>query len=239
MHAKSIIFRDLKLENVLLDEDGHCRLSDLGLVAVYGKKKVSHYAGTPGYIAPEVAQKQAYGPSADFFSLGVTLYRMLSARKPFRGNTRADFDRAVCTEEPPYDPNVFSPTAISLLKGLLAKDPAKRLGARGTQEIKDHPFFASIDWGLLEVGYLDPPFVPSRHDVNANSIEDITRDDDAKEYERIYLDEKFHKQTADFDYVSPDALRREIVAALRKEMELERTRNLDVAGKPNKCCVIL
>jgi len=247
MHAKNIIFRDLKLENVLLDEEGHCKISDLGLVALYGQKKVNHYAGTPGYIAPEVTQKKPYGPAVDIFSYGVTLYRMLSGKKPFRGHTRQDFDKAVCNDEPVYDPDIFSPTAISLLKGLLEKDPKKRLGCGkgGTQAIKDHPFFASIDWGLLEIGYLDPPFTPSKHDVNANSLEDIGfEDQDAKQYEKVVLDEKFRKQIHGFDYVSKHAVRLEIVAALKRQWEEEETKKAAKRAKArqaatNQCCIIL
>lgn len=248
MHAKNIIFRDLKLENVLLDEEGHCKISDLGLVALYGQKKVNHYAGTPGYIAPEVTQKKPYGPAVDIFSFGVTLYRMLSGKKPFRGHTRQDFDRAVCNDEPVYDPDIFSPHAISLLKGLLEKDPKKRLGCGkgGTQAIKDHPFFSSIDWGLLEVGYMDPPFTPSKHDVNANSLEDIGFEDaDAKQYDKVVLDDKFKKQIHGFDFVSKQAVRSEIVAALKKAEEEEAAKRAakrakqKASGSASNCCIIV
>lgn len=238
MHAKNIIFRDLKLENVLLDDRGHCKLTDLGLVALYGKKKVTHYAGTPGYIAPEVAKKQPYGPAVDLFSFGVTLYRMISGRKPFRGHSRQDFDKSVCQDEPVYDPAVFTPEAESLLRGLLRKDPGKRLGAGrdGIQAIKDHAFFSEIDWGLLEIGYLDPPFVPSRHDVNASSIEDIGVEEDDDAYAKVELDDKFRKQIHGFDYVSKAAVRKEIVAALKKQARSDSGKAKGDSGGSGKCC---
>jgi len=243
MHKKDIIFRDLKLENVLLDESGHCKISDLGLVALQGKKRITHYAGTPGYIAPEVAQKIPYGTPVDFFSYGVTIYRMLSGKKPFKGSSRQEFDKAVCEDEPVYDRDVFSPEATSLIKGLLRKDPKKRLGCgpAGVQEIKDHPFFADIDWGLLEIGYLDPPFVPSKHDVNANSLEDIGVDDESKQYSKVHLDDKFKKQIQGFEYVSKHSVRREIVAALKRKRDDENMKRLNKernGGANNCCCVI-
>ncbi len=71
------------MENVLLDNDGHCKISDLGLVALYGRKPVTHYAGTPGYIAPEVAKKLPYTTAVDLFSFGVTIYRMISGKVYF------------------------------------------------------------------------------------------------------------------------------------------------------------
>ena len=69
----------VSLENILLDSDGHCKISDLGL-AVQSKHKQKGYAGTPGYTAPEVCAHKAYGLSVDFFSFGVTIYRLISGR---------------------------------------------------------------------------------------------------------------------------------------------------------------
>jgi serine/threonine protein kinase len=88
VHNASIIYRDMKLENVLLDHLGHCRISDLGL-AVVTKTKIKGYAGTPGYTAPEMIKNKLYGPSADIFSFGVMLYRMLCGSKPFKGTDRS------------------------------------------------------------------------------------------------------------------------------------------------------
>merc|ERR1719447_2098494 len=71
----------MKLENVLLDERGHCRISDLGLAV--RSKEVKGYAGTPGYTAPEVITNKPYNHMADFFSYGVMVYRFLSGQNPF------------------------------------------------------------------------------------------------------------------------------------------------------------
>jgi len=70
-------FRDIKLENILLDEKGNCKMCDVGL-AVITRGKVKGYAGTPGYTAPEVILMQAYDKACDFFSFGVLIYRFLS-----------------------------------------------------------------------------------------------------------------------------------------------------------------
>ena len=94
VHRLSIIYRDMKLENVLLDHSGNCRLSDLGL-AVVTKVKIKGYAGTPGYTAPEMIKNKLYGPAADIFSYGVMLYRMLCGSKPFKGKVDRDLDKAV------------------------------------------------------------------------------------------------------------------------------------------------
>src|SRR6185312_15108193 len=117
----------MKLENVLLDHAGHCRLSDLGL-AVVTKTKIKGYAGTPGYTAPEMIKNKLYGPSADIFSFGVMLYRMLCGSKPFKGKIDRDLDKAVVDRKPQFPKEIFSKDAISLLTGLLHKRPENRLG---------------------------------------------------------------------------------------------------------------
>lgn len=188
VHAASIIYRDMKLENVLLDDKGHCRISDLGL-AVVTKVKIKGYAGTPGYTAPEMIRNKLYGPGADIFSYGVMLYRMLCGSKPFKGKVDRDLDKAVLERKPLFPKEVFSKEAQLLLTGLLQKKPEHRLGCgpRGMEEIKAHQFFESIDWGRLEAGYVDPPFVPNRCDVNAASLKDIGDFDRAK-YRHVKLE---------------------------------------------------
>jgi len=223
LHSKNVIYRDLKLENVLLDRVGHCRLSDLGLAVItdsINEKKVKGYAGTPGYTAPEMIKGKLYGASVDIFSFGVMLYRMLCGSKPFKGKVDRDLDKAVIEKTPQFPKEIFTKHAVSLLQGLLQKKPEYRLGCGpgGIQEIKDHPFFESIDWGLLEAGYIDPPFVPSKYDVNAASLKDIGDFDKAK-YKHVKLDERFKAATKKFDYVSCQALQDEMVRVLEKSDE--------------------
>jgi serine/threonine protein kinase len=117
VHAANIIYRDMKLENVLLDHNGHCRISDLGL-AVVSKVKIKGYAGTPGYTAPEMIKNKPYGPSADIFSFGVMLYRMLCGSKPFKGKIDRDLDKAVIEKKPQFPKEIFTKEAISLLTGV-------------------------------------------------------------------------------------------------------------------------
>ncbi|ETO03866.1 rhodopsin kinase, partial [Reticulomyxa filosa] len=80
IHSKGIIYRDLKLENVLLDSRGHCKISDLGLAVKMETGGVRGYAGTPGYTAPEVVLSLHYDTIADFFSFGVMIYRFLCGK---------------------------------------------------------------------------------------------------------------------------------------------------------------
>jgi len=234
IHSKNIVYRDMKLENVLLDDLGHCRISDLGL-AVKMSDKVRGYAGTPGYTAPEVVKNKCYGPVADFFSYGVMVYRFLSGKKPFakkldrkkererrRKNRKAgrrgksELDRNVVDMEPEFSSTFFSPVAKDFLAKLMQKNPEKRLGTGGIEEIKKHPWFDPIDFGLLEAGYLEPPFAPNQDEVNADSLRHLGRNQQDEKYKKIRLTPDFQKQLKNFHYQSEIALQEEIVEVLQK-----------------------
>jgi len=161
-----------------------------------------------------------YGPSVDIFSFGVLLYRMLCGSKPFKGKVDRDLDQAVIEKQPVFPKEIFSKSATSLLQGLLHKRPENRLGCgkRGIQEIKEHAFFETIDWGLLEAGYIDPPFVPSKYDVNAAPLKDIG-DFDRNKYKHVKLDEGFKKTVQSFDFINVRALQDEMVKVLEKADE--------------------
>ncbi|XP_012860546.1 rhodopsin kinase GRK1 [Echinops telfairi] len=92
LHQRRIVYRDLKPENVLLDDEGNIRISDLGLAVELkdGQTKTKGYAGTPGFMAPELLRSEEYGFSVDYFALGVTVYEMIAARGPFRARGEKD-----------------------------------------------------------------------------------------------------------------------------------------------------
>jgi len=223
LHAQKIIYRDLKFENVLLDSFGHCRLSDMGLARVTDQK-IRGYAGTPGYAAPEMMHGHRYGSSVDIFSFGVLLYRMLMGCKPFDGK---DLDEAVYNNKPVFPKDKLSKNAIRLLDALLQKKPETRLGCgpRGIQEIKEHVFFEKIDWGLLEAGYIDPPFVPRRSKIHTETMKNLEKEKDAdRKYDKIKLDEKFKDMVAGFEFISFRALQEEMVKVLEKTDSKPTTR---------------
>eukprot|EP00486_Rosalina_sp_Unknown_P000958 CAMPEP_0201567764 /NCGR_PEP_ID=MMETSP0190_2-20130828/8393_1 /ASSEMBLY_ACC=CAM_ASM_000263 /TAXON_ID=37353 /ORGANISM="Rosalina sp." /LENGTH=648 /DNA_ID=CAMNT_0047988113 /DNA_START=111 /DNA_END=2057 /DNA_ORIENTATION=+ len=234
IHSKGIIYRDLKLENVLVDEKGHCKISDLGLAVRMSNDLVKGYAGTPGYTAPEVVLSHYYDHIVDFFSLGVMIYRFLCGKKPFQSKRRhhgrrhgenrqenqrrrtTELDRNVVEMEPDFPSQYFVPQAKSILKGLLCKNPKKRMGANGIEEIKQHPWFDSIDFGLLEAGYLDPPFVPSLDEIHAEQQQHIGRPPKDEIYEREKLKPEFDEQLKGFSYASKKVIQEEIVEVLKK-----------------------
>mmetsp|Transcript_22774 Transcript_22774/g.26771 ORF Transcript_22774/g.26771 Transcript_22774/m.26771 type:complete len:700 (-) Transcript_22774:222-2321(-) len=165
LHENHIIYRDLKLENVLMDHEGHIALTDFGLskegVDDVFEMQLSTFCGTAEYIAPELLKGQKYGAAVDWWSYGVLMYEMMGFKTPFFDKNRKLMFYNIINNEPQWQPH-FSSTATSVLKGLLMKPPQRRLGSgpTGSAEIKSHPFFASIDWAKLEARDVTPPFQP-------------------------------------------------------------------------------
>uniref|UniRef100_A0A452U7J4 G protein-coupled receptor kinase n=1 Tax=Ursus maritimus TaxID=29073 RepID=A0A452U7J4_URSMA len=159
MHNRFVVYRDLKPANILLDEHGHVRISDLGLACDFSKKKPHASVGTHGYMAPEVLQKGvAYDSSADWFSLGCMLFKLLRGHSPFRQHKTKDkheIDRMTLTMAVEL-PDSFSPELRSLLEGLLQRDVNRRLGCLG-RGMRPYP----------------PPLIPPRGEVNAADAFDI------------------------------------------------------------------
>ncbi|CAL1264946.1 unnamed protein product [Larinioides sclopetarius] len=163
LHKRGIVYRDIKLDNILLDMEGHVHLVDFGMCRTgMLDNKTSTFCGTPDYIAPEIILGQTYNQSVDWWSLGVLLFEMLAGRSPFIGTDEDELYWSICHEEPAY-PHFLSKDAKNILENLLIKSPVKRLGmpANPTGDIKDHPFFSTILWDKLERKEIPPPFKPT------------------------------------------------------------------------------
>ncbi|KAM9326698.1 serine/threonine-protein kinase N3 [Gastrophryne carolinensis] len=167
LHQKKIIYRDLKLDNLLMDASGFVKIADFGLCKEgmgYGDR-TSTFCGTPEFLAPEVLTETSYTYAVDWWGLGVLIYEMLVGECPFPGDDEEEVFDSIVNEEVRY-PRFLSNEAINLIRKLLRKNPERRLGAGvgDAEEIKTQPFYQEIDWEALHARKLQPPFIPSLND---------------------------------------------------------------------------
>ncbi len=163
-HKQGIIYRDLKLDNIMLTLDGHIKVADYGLCKEdmwYGNT-TSTFCGTPEFMAPEILLEQRYGRAVDWWAFGILIYEMLLGQAPFRGDDEDEIFDAILEDEPLY-PLHMPADSVSILEKLLTRDPSKRLGSGPTDadEIKSHPFFRDVNWDDMFNKRVPPPFCPT------------------------------------------------------------------------------
>uniref|UniRef100_A0A8C2ZPX8 non-specific serine/threonine protein kinase n=1 Tax=Cyclopterus lumpus TaxID=8103 RepID=A0A8C2ZPX8_CYCLU len=182
LHSRNVVYRDLKLENLMLDKDGHIKITDFGLCkeGITDGATMKTFCGTPEYLAPEVLEDNDYGRAVDWWGLGVVMYEMMCGRLPFYNQDHERLFELILMEEIRFPKNL-APEAKALLAGLLKKDPKQRLGGGpdDAKEVMSHKFFTSINWqDVLEIKLI-PPFKPQ-----------VTSETDTR-----YFDDEFTAQT--------------------------------------------
>ncbi|KRY67625.1 Protein kinase C-like 1 [Trichinella pseudospiralis] len=188
------INRDLKLDNVLLDVEGHIHLTDFGMCKTEMNREnglASTFCGTPDYIAPEVVENcrkadyhfeilfqiikgKLYSEAVDYWSFGVLLYEMLVGQSPFHGEREDELFESILNEQPVF-PKTLSREAARCLHALFDRNPSTRLGMPGCPHgpIRSITFFRSIDWKKIQQRQVVPPFKPS-----VKSAADVSNFDD-------------------------------------------------------------
>lgn len=172
LHSHDFVFRDLKLENILIDGDGHVRLTDFGLAGKFrsgdaSEKAIFDISGTAIYQAPEMIKGEGHGRVVDWWALGVLAYVLMAGRPPFSSDSREELTRKIAEEELDLDNDdrlaEVSDTCKHFIRRLLDKNPATRLGHAGAdaQDVQQHPFFEGIDWNDVENSKLTPPLQPA------------------------------------------------------------------------------
>eukprot|EP00977_Amphora_coffeiformis_P009439 scaffold2181_cov153-Amphora_coffeaeformis.AAC.5 len=177
MHSKNVVYRDLKPENVLIDDRGYPVLVDMGLAKVLKDgEKTFTLVGTPGYLAPEVCLNIGHSFAADHWALGILIYEMISGEGPFFffGVDQVELYRSI-VQDPHDSPENASPDAVDIVDFLLTKDPNGRLGSLsgGEAEIMKHIWFQGMDVSLIRKGKAPSPWQPDIEDVfDTSNFED-------------------------------------------------------------------
>uniref|UniRef100_A0A671XQM9 protein kinase C n=1 Tax=Sparus aurata TaxID=8175 RepID=A0A671XQM9_SPAAU len=209
LHDHKIVYRDLKLDNLLLDTEGYVKIADFGLCkeGMGFRDRTSTFCGTPEFLAPEVLTETSYTRAVDWWGLGVLIFEMLVGESPFPGDDEEEVFDSIVNDEVRY-PRFLSTEAISIMRRLLRRSPERRLGAgeRDAEEVKKHLFFRSMDWNGLLAKKVRPPFVPTIQGANdvSNFDDEFTSEapilTPPREPRALNTDEQH--MFSDFDYIA-------------------------------------
>lgn len=230
-HSQGIIYRDLKLDNIMLGLDGHIKVADYGLCKenMWQDNTTGTFCGTPEFMAPEILLEQKYGRAVDWWAFGVLVYEMLLGQSPFRGEDEDEIFDAILEDEILYPVNM-SRDSVSICQRvsffifylydlfvlfffindyfmqLLTRDPKKRLGAGPSDaaEIKEHPFFLGVNWDDMLAKRVPPPFCPSISGPldTSNFDEEFTRERPALTPINSVLNRVEQQEFQNFSYVA-------------------------------------
>ena len=231
LHDLGIAYRDLKPENILLNEDGYIKLCDFGAsVKLHGTEKDFNFAGSPEYASPEMINYQGHTVMTDWWSLGILIYEMLYGFTPFFNldkdrmydliiNGSISFPEYYTNNENNEEENQIeyniSDEAKSLIIKLLEKDPGKRLGREGLEEIKKEPFFYGIYFDEINKKRYKALFIPdiNEKDLTNNFEEEYLNLDIAEspvenwlkndEYSNLFQNFEDKEETDDFEILDP------------------------------------
>ncbi|CAK91694.1 unnamed protein product (macronuclear) [Paramecium tetraurelia] len=164
LHSQNVLYRDVKPENILIDEYGHLKVADFGLAKPnMGQFDEAYsFCGSPEYMAPEMLQQQGHTFAVDYYCLGALLYELLTGLPPFYSKNTDEIFQSILNDNVQFPVKVCSPEAKDLLRRLLNKDPSQRMGNReGIQDILGHQFFDDINLIDILKRKIQPPFLPN------------------------------------------------------------------------------
>lgn len=187
LHSKhQVIHRDMKLENILLDQEGYIKIIDYGLAKMYDDSKLATtFCGTPEYLAPEMVNESGHDFTVDWWTVGVLIYEMLIGITPFFNRSRQRLMDKIAGAKVVFPDRTkyridYSDQLVDIVNGLLQKDRKQRLGAAGGkdgyQEILAHPWFADLNMKEIEERKMKPPFMPNFGNMELKELFNVSKD---------------------------------------------------------------
>jgi len=208
IHSNNIIHRDIKPENLVLDENGYIRLTDFGIAKINMPDNSSETSGTPGYMSPEVMKSLNHSFPVDYFALGVIGYEFMKGERPYNGRNRKEIKEQILSEQAEIKKEEiinenWSKESVDFINRLLMRKPEERLGYKGIEELKDHPWLRYYPWDSIKDKSLPSPFVPQNKDnfdsKYCKSIEYIGEETRIR-YEEILSDDNYEFYFNNFYY---------------------------------------
>lgn len=209
-HDNGIVYRDLKLDNILLTTKGHIKIADYGLCKenMWHKSTTGTFCGTPVFMAPEIIAGKQYERSVDWWAFGVLLFQMLLCQSPFKGDDDDEVFNAIEHDDVKYPISMPRQTVL-VLQALLTKDPANRLGSgeRDAEEIMEHPYFQDVNFDDILNCRIQAPYLPevsSEHDYS-NFDQEFTSETPRLTPVETVLTSEMQEQFRGFSHISDDA----------------------------------
>ena len=206
LHSNKIIHRDLKPENILFDKKGYVHLADFGIAKKLGdepEERIEDTSGSPGYMSPETIFNQKHSYASDFFSLGVVCYEMMMKKRPYNGKNRQEIKENMANNfiqiKTNEIPKGWSSEFVDFTNKLLEKNEENRLGYKGINDLKCHPWLKLLNWKNIYLMKEKAPFIPPKKVVC--SEEDNNNNNENKKNDlKIQNSELYKKAFEHFEY---------------------------------------